>query len=252
MQAKVEKRGPPLRGAFFYAPPEGERENAQVGFNLDENIAVARLTDHNKDIGDAGYLGDEYFKSYNIPLKLGEDQVITIVSSTSSYYYAWYIELEVQAGGSTHYIKVDRRGNMNAELGLFPFEISARADSREHEKGVFSVYKELYVLRKAPSTRARTPSALYLSIQTLTVHRGDSALQTAQSIHTPGLSSLTQRSLIWPVDARRGTRPESSRQRRRPGRRGATASSQLNQRCDGGTRGMLAFRSVLSVLVRSL
>ena len=45
-----------------------------------------------------------------------------------------------------------------------------------------------------------------------------------------------------------------SKRRRGPGRRGTRTSSQLVQRCDGAGRGrsMLAFRSVVSVLLREL
>jgi hypothetical protein len=147
MQAKVEKRGPPLRGAFFYAPPEGERENAQVGFDLDEAVPIARLVEPNKNLGDRGYLGGEYFMNRSVDLALGEVQVFNVVVTTTSYYYAWYIEMEVKAGGRTQYIRVDRR--TEEKLPPFPFEISARADSRDNKKGSFAVYKELYVLDRS-------------------------------------------------------------------------------------------------------
>ncbi len=144
MQAKVEKREPPLRGALFYAPPEGERENAQVGFDLDEAIPVARLVEPNKNLGDRGYLGDEYFRNKSVDLALGEDQVFSVVAMTTGYYYAWYIEMEVKAGGRTEYIRVDLR--RDEKDPPFPFQISSRADLRDNKKGNFAVYKELYVL----------------------------------------------------------------------------------------------------------
>jgi hypothetical protein len=155
MQAKIDRRGPPLRGVLFYAPPEGERENVQIGFNLDERVAVARLINSKKSLGDPGYFEEEYFKNYNIPLKLGEDQVFTVVATTSSYYYAWYIEIEVQAGGRRHYIRIDRR--QKGAPQPYPFEISARADPRDDKKGTFSVYKELYVLRRSPLNSSADP-----------------------------------------------------------------------------------------------
>jgi hypothetical protein len=147
MQAKVEQRGPPLRGAFFYAPPEGERENAQVGFDLEEAIPVARLVEPNKTLGDPDYLGDEYFMNKSVDLALGEDQVFNVVALTTSYHFTWYIEMEVKAGGRTQYIRVDLRGA--EKQPPFPFQVSARADSRDNKKGSFAVYKELYVLDRS-------------------------------------------------------------------------------------------------------
>jgi hypothetical protein len=144
MQAKVDKREPPLRGALFYAPPEGERENAQIGFDLDEAGPVARLVEPNKSIGERGYLGGDYFMNKSIDLALGEQQVFNVVAMTSSYYYAWHIEMEVKAGGRTEYISVDLR--REAEHPPVPFQVSTRADLRASKKGNFGVYKELYVL----------------------------------------------------------------------------------------------------------
>jgi hypothetical protein len=144
MEAKVEKREPPLRGAFFYHPPEGERENAQIGFDLDEASPVARLVDPNKNLGDRGYLGGDYFMDKSVDLALGEQQVFNVVAITTSYYYAWHIEIEVKAGGRTRYITVDRR--RDEKQPSFPFQISARADPRVNKKGSFDVYKQLYVL----------------------------------------------------------------------------------------------------------
>jgi hypothetical protein len=147
MQAKVEKRAPPLREALFYAPPEAERENAQVGFNLDEGEPVARVVAPNKNFGDRGYLGREYFKERHISLDLGEKEVFAVVAMTSTSYYTWYIEMEVRAGGRTQYVRIDLRGNEKHKPK--PFEISARADSRDGRKGSFAVYKELYVLNRS-------------------------------------------------------------------------------------------------------
>jgi hypothetical protein len=54
--------------------------------------------------------------------------------------------MEVKAGG-TKYIPVDLR--RDKKLPPFPFQISARADSRDNKKGSFVVYKELYVLDRS-------------------------------------------------------------------------------------------------------
>jgi hypothetical protein len=144
MRAKVDKRERPLRGAFFYQPPEGERQNAQIGFELDEAVPVARLVEPNKNFGDRGYLGGDYFMDKSVDLALGEQQVFNVVAMTASYYYAWHIELEVKAGGRTKYVPIDlRRHEKDPPL---PFQISARADPRDNKKGSFAVYKELYVL----------------------------------------------------------------------------------------------------------
>ncbi len=147
IQAKVDKRGPPLRGALFYAPPEGEQENAQIGFDLDEAVPVARRVEPNKNFGDRGYLGDEYFMKKSIDLALDKHQVFSIIAMTTSYYYAWHLEIEVQAGGRTKYITVDLRAH--EKDSPLPFQISARADLRNNKKGNFAVYKELYVLDKS-------------------------------------------------------------------------------------------------------
>jgi hypothetical protein len=156
MQAKVDKREPPLRGAFFYAPPEGERENAQVGFDLDEAVPVARTVEPNKNIGERGYLGGDYFMDKSVHLALGEDQVFNVVAMTTSYYYVWHIEMEVNAGGQTKYIRVDLR--RDEKDPPFPFQISARADSRDSKKGNFAVYKQLYVLDKSANRAGFIPS----------------------------------------------------------------------------------------------
>jgi len=147
IQAKVDKRGSPLRGALFYAPPEGEQENAQIGFDLDEAVPVARLVEPNKNFGDRGYLGDEYFMKKSIDLALDKHQVFNIIAMTTSNYYAWHLEIEVQAGGRTKYITVDLRAH--EKDSPLPFQISARADLRNNKKGNFAVYKELYVLDKS-------------------------------------------------------------------------------------------------------
>jgi hypothetical protein len=124
MQAKVDKRERPLQGAFFYQPPEGERENAQIGFDLDEAAPVARLVEPNKNSGDRGYLGGDYFMDKSVDLALGEQQVFNVVAMTASYYYAWHIEMEVKAGGRTKYVPVDLR--RDKKQPPFPFQISAR------------------------------------------------------------------------------------------------------------------------------
>jgi F0F1-type ATP synthase membrane subunit b/b' len=155
MQAKVDKRELPLHGAFFYAPPEGERENAQIGFDLDEAVPVARLVEPNKNFGDRGYLGGDYFMDKSVDLALGEQQVFNVVAMTTNYYYAWHIEMEVKAGGRTKYVPVDLR--RDKKLPSFPFEISARADPRDNNKGNFAVYKELYVLDRSAGFRPVDP-----------------------------------------------------------------------------------------------
>jgi hypothetical protein len=147
LQAKVEKREPPFRGALFYHPPEGERENAQIGFDLDEAVSVARIVEPNKNLGDRGYLGSEYFMNKSVDLALGEQQVFNVVAMTTGYYYAWHLEVEVKAGGRTKYITVDLRRDEKDPPS--PFKLSARADPRKNKKGNFAVYKELYVLDRS-------------------------------------------------------------------------------------------------------
>ena len=67
MQAKIDKCVAPLTGTLLYGPPEGERENTQIAFNLDENPSVAKEVNPNKNLGDPGYLGQDYFNGSTPP-----------------------------------------------------------------------------------------------------------------------------------------------------------------------------------------
>jgi len=147
MRAKIENCGSPLNGALLYGPPEGERENTQIGFDLDENVPVARQVDPDKSFGDRGYLGREYFKVHTDPLDLGEDQVFSIVAMTRSRYCAWYIDMGVFVDGHIQHITIGYKPD--GSQGQKPFEITARADLRNGKKGSFSVYRELYVLDRS-------------------------------------------------------------------------------------------------------
>jgi hypothetical protein len=148
MRAKLEDCEPPLQGTLFYAPPEGERENTQIGFNLDEGGPVAREVNPDKSFGERGYFGREYFKFHTETLALGQSAVFNIVATTESNYCTWYIEMEVLAAGRRENVTVGimRHGSQKPD----PFRITARADARDGKKGSFSVYDELYVLNKSP------------------------------------------------------------------------------------------------------
>jgi hypothetical protein len=61
----------------------------------------------------------------------------------------------LKAGGRTKYVPVDLR--RDRKLPPFPFEISARADPRDNNKGNFAVYKELYVLDRSAGFRPVDP-----------------------------------------------------------------------------------------------
>jgi hypothetical protein len=148
MRAKLEDCEPPLQGTLFYLPPEGERENTQIGFDLDEGEPVAREIKPDKSFGERGYFGREYFKHHTETLALGQSVVFNIIAMTESNYCSWYIDMEVLAAGRRENVTVGltRPGSQKPD----PFRITARADSRDGKKGSFSVYDELYVLNKTP------------------------------------------------------------------------------------------------------
>jgi hypothetical protein len=109
MRAKIDECGSPLIGALLYGPPQGERENIQIGFNLDESVPVAREVDPSKSLRDPSYLGREYFRTHTVPLGLGEDQVFSIVAMTSERYCAWYIDIEVFVDGHNQHMTIGYR-----------------------------------------------------------------------------------------------------------------------------------------------
>ena len=144
MRAKIDHCGAPLIGALLYGPPEGEQGNTQIGFDLDDSVPVARQVNSDKSFGDRDYLGRDYFKTNTTPLALGQDEVFSIVATTRSRYCVWYIDLGVFVDGHRQDITIGYKPEGNQ--GQKPFEVTARADLRNGEKGSFSIYRELYVL----------------------------------------------------------------------------------------------------------
>jgi len=116
MRAKTNC-GHPLHGALFYGPSEGERENIQIGFNLDEVNPIAREGNPNKQIGEPGYLGRSYFKSHTVSLALGEDQAFSIVAATEHKYCSWYIDITVFVDGRSEHVIV-AIGQMKMKTGM--------------------------------------------------------------------------------------------------------------------------------------
>jgi hypothetical protein len=144
MQAKIDKCSAPLTGTLLYGPPEGEKENTQIAFNLDENPSVARQVDPKKNLGDPDYFGQDYFKSNTIPLSVGEDQVFSIVAMTSTNYCTWYIDIELFVSGHTEHIEIGYRpdGNKKQE----PLKITAFANFRPGDRRIFSAYGDLFAI----------------------------------------------------------------------------------------------------------
>jgi hypothetical protein len=141
MRAKNDKCGNPLGGTLLFAPAESERQNIQIGFNLDEPSAIAREGNSNKKIGEPGYLGRPYFKSHTIPLALGEDQVFSIVAATKQHYCPWYIDMTVIVGDEKRHIEVGFKREGAKEQA--PFEITALIDRLVAKAGILT-YNQYY------------------------------------------------------------------------------------------------------------
>ncbi len=148
MRAVFEEESPPLRGALFYAPPESERQNSSIGFNLDEQEPVARLVDPNKNFGDSGYLGPPYFRGHNITIDDGQSHVFSIAAITADRYYAWYIEMELVADGRTQSVRIGLTPDEEKGQEQDPFKITAQMALGDGKKGRFSAYQELYILNR--------------------------------------------------------------------------------------------------------
>jgi hypothetical protein len=147
MQAKPTCRAP-LNGALLYAPAESERENIQLGFNLDEKEPIAREGNSDKKIGERGYLGRDYFNTHTVPISLGEDQVFRIVAATERHYCSWFIDMTILADDRTRHVTVGYK--RDGEQTQRPFEITALLDPRTAEPGL-STYNEFYRLQQEPN-----------------------------------------------------------------------------------------------------
>jgi hypothetical protein len=156
MRAKIDECGPPLTGTLLYGPPEGERENTQIAFNLDENPPVAREIDPKKNFGDPGYLGQDYFKSHTIPLGLGEDQVFSILAMTSNRYCKWYIDLELFVSGNSQHIEIGYKPGGDKEQKQL--EITALIDFQAGSRGSFAAYRHLYVVSRGANPAGFAPA----------------------------------------------------------------------------------------------
>jgi hypothetical protein len=143
MHVRVVQRSKPVAGTLFYAPPEGDSTTSLIGFDLDESIPVARTIDPSKKVGNPGYLGKPYFRENTVTLTEGEQHIFNVVAATKNCHCVWNIELDIIADNRAQKIIA---GLPEANGGNDkPFETTARADSRSHEKGNFAVYEELYV-----------------------------------------------------------------------------------------------------------
>jgi hypothetical protein len=133
MRAKIDECTSPLTQTLLYGPPEGERENVQIAFNLDEDISIAREVNSKKNFGDPDYLGQSYFKDHTIPLSLGEDQVFSIVATTSSRYCKWYIDMEIFVAGHNEHVRIGYRADRSNDqkplqvTALTNFQVGHRA-----------------------------------------------------------------------------------------------------------------------------
>jgi hypothetical protein len=146
IRPQIVEKGSPLHGTLFYGPAESERENARIGFDLDEASPVAREVDDEKRFGDRGYLGRDYFRANNVHLDLGESQIFSIVAMTADHYYRWYIDLVVLADGRREHVRIGFARDEEQGQEQNPFEITTRADPRTETKGSFSIYQDLWVL----------------------------------------------------------------------------------------------------------
>jgi hypothetical protein len=156
MRAKIDECTSPLTQTLLYGPPEGERENIQIAFNLDEDIPIAREVNSKKNFGDPDYLGQSYFKDHTIPLSLGEDQVFSIVATTSSRYCKWYIDMEIFVGGHNEHVRIGYRSDGSNDQK--PLQITALAKPQVGNRGRFGGYKELYVLDRKISPAGFLPA----------------------------------------------------------------------------------------------
>lgn len=144
IKADIVKRGEPLKGTLFYDFYDGADPLTRIGFNLDENVPVAR------EIGDDG-LGDPYFQTKaTITLTYGEVEVFEITAGTAEHYVEWCIDLSLLIDGQSETVTVCPPDGQPMRTTAY-HEPANKADSQ------FSAYQEMYRWWSSPLFRKVNP-----------------------------------------------------------------------------------------------
>lgn len=124
----------PATGTLFYSPPAGSDPSIRLGFDLDSQSSTAQiLDDHDNFVGN-------YFNSYTISLRAGENQAVTIFPRTLRQYCEFTIQLKIATAGQSTTKAIDNNGQ--------PFRITALTNYDED----FSAYDAVYTGGVANST----------------------------------------------------------------------------------------------------
>lgn len=139
--------GPPLRGTFFFNPPQGNLQAVNLGFDLDNSDPRAQevLTRLN-DAGGLRFAAD-YFLQHEYDLNLGEPLTLVLAAQTYRHECNFRFQLDLIVNGSETTEIIDNHGR--------PFQVSAEAESRSPKGYIgFPAYRALYVPSDIPNSNA--------------------------------------------------------------------------------------------------
>lgn len=124
----------PLRGTYFYGPPQGSRSNLDLGFDLDEDNPSARVI-RSWQIKDLSpHLGASYFFGHEYDLRQGEPLTLVLDSQTHNHSCEFRYQLDLVVNGKPTTEIIDNAGQ--------PFRVSANLTEGFR---TFSAYRALYV-----------------------------------------------------------------------------------------------------------
>lgn len=118
MRARVDARRDPMANTVLGCPVEGEIGVVEMGFNLDEQPAVARVIQEDKS------LGHPYFERSNITIAEGEILPLSVTAFAEECFCEWRIEIDAVVEGDRQTFVLDDHGR--------PFRTTAIAAAPSH------------------------------------------------------------------------------------------------------------------------
>lgn len=104
MRARIEARRDPISNTLLTCPVEGEIGVIKIGFNLDEQPAVARI------LKDDNTLGRPYFEGSGITVADGEVLAMSVAAFTEQCFCDWRIEIDAVVEGDRQTFVLDDHG----------------------------------------------------------------------------------------------------------------------------------------------
>ena len=102
IRPRILSRKPTSRSMTIFGPgPQGTGESPQIGFNLDENVPIARKVDRsdNGSVWLPGFFRGSFFDSSTGEVVKGSQEVYQIFARTTKFDVTWNIDLTVSVDG---------------------------------------------------------------------------------------------------------------------------------------------------------